>query len=56
VYAAGFLYGMVRGLPVETAGYIASVLAGEIIGQHGAQFSQEKANELRERLETEFPW
>lgn len=56
VYAAGFLYGMVRGLPVETAGYIASVLAGEIIGQHGAQFSQEKAKKLRERLETEFPW
>lgn len=50
-YAAGFLYGMVRGLGVEKAGEIASFLAGEIITGWGAQFTPEKARRLKDMLE-----
>jgi len=52
VYAAGFLYGQATGLGVEESGIIASILAGEIITQRGAQFSEEKAQELRVLLES----
>jgi len=54
VYAAGFLYGLCHELDVETCGHIASLLAGEIIQQRGAQFSPEKACQLRTLLETRF--
>ncbi|MDD3365682.1 MAG: adenosine kinase [Sphaerochaetaceae bacterium] len=43
IYAAGFLYGLCHQLSIEETGFIASYLAGEIIQQHGAQFSKEKA-------------
>lgn len=49
-YAAGFLYGLCNGMDVVDSGTIASVLAGQIIKQVGAQFSKEKAEELRELL------
>ena len=55
VYAAGFLYGLCYGMGIEKSGYIASVLAGEIIRQRGAQFSKEKALALRTQLETLRP-
>ena len=42
IYAAGFLYGLSRELSIEQSGYVASVLAGEIIQQRGAQFPKEK--------------
>lgn len=51
IYAAGFLYGLCHGLPVQKCGAIASFLAGEIITQIGAQFSAEKIQRLRARLE-----
>ena len=50
-YAAGFLYGQCKGLDINESGLIASTLAGQIIKQTGAQFSQEKATELRGLLE-----
>ena len=53
-YAAGFLYGIAKGKDVVTSGKIASFLAGEIISQLGAQFTPEKTEELRKRLENEF--
>ena len=56
IYAAGFLYGLCRDLSVGTAGYIASVLAGEIIQQRGAQFSVEQARSLRTMLEKRYPF
>lgn len=55
IYAAGFLYGLCRDLPIETAGYIASVLAGEIIQQRGAQFSADHAAILKDQLEQWYP-
>lgn len=50
VYAAGFLYGQYHKLSIQDSGIIASILAGEIITQRGAQFSNEKAEELRNLL------
>lgn len=52
VYAAGFLYGIYHRYPVRESGIIASILAGEIITQRGAQFSQEKSAELRAYLQS----
>ena len=46
-YAAGFLYGYANGYSTEDSGNIASYLAGEIITQIGAQFSPQKAEEVR---------
>ncbi|HZJ87975.1 MAG TPA: adenosine kinase [Sphaerochaeta sp.] len=51
VYAAGFLYGCHQGYSAKEAGIIASILAGEIITQRGAQFSFEKSAILREYFE-----
>lgn len=50
-YASGYLYGMCHGYSVEDSGAIASILAGQIIKQVGAQFSKEKTLELRTMLE-----
>ncbi len=49
-YAAGFLYGMSSGESIEESGNMASYLAGEIIDQVGAQFSNEKIQELKAHL------
>ncbi len=46
-YAAGFLYGLCMGKDVQSSGAIASTLAGQIIRQVGAQFSQKRIPELK---------
>jgi len=48
MYAAGFLYGLVRRLPLFKAGVCASYLASQIIVQRGAQFTAEKRAEVAE--------
>ena len=53
VYAAGFLYGQCKGFSIPDSGVIASILAGQIITQRGAQFSKEQAAGLRALLETD---
>lgn len=50
-YAAGFLYGYMKGYDVERSGRIASYLAGEIISQVGAQFTKEKLAEIKQNIE-----
>lgn len=52
VYAAGFLYGRYHDYSVEESGIIASILAGQIITQRGAQFEKQKAAELRRLFES----
>ena len=52
VYAAGFLYGLHHRYPVRESGIIASILAGEIITQRGAQFSERKSAELKAYFES----
>ncbi len=51
-YAAGFLYGLCKGYDVVDSGTIASILAGQIIKQVGAQFTEEKGKELKAMLES----
>ena len=46
MYAAGFLYGLVRGLPLDKAGVCASYLASQIVIQRGAQFTADKRAEV----------
>lgn len=49
VYAAGFLYGLCNNYSISECGRIASILAGEIISQIGAQFNEanlEKAKQM----------
>ncbi len=46
MYAAGFLYGLVRGMPLFKAGVCASYLASQIIVQRGAQFTPERRAEV----------
>jgi sugar/nucleoside kinase (ribokinase family) len=45
LYAAGFLYGLTRGLPLETCGRLGSLAAAEVIGHIGAR----PESPLRER-------
>ena len=49
-YASGFLYGQCHGMGVEACGTIASALAGQIIKQVGAQFSEEKIPDLKRMI------
>jgi sugar/nucleoside kinase (ribokinase family) len=37
LYAAGFLFGLTQGLPVETCGRLGSLAAAEVISQIGAR-------------------
>jgi sugar/nucleoside kinase (ribokinase family) len=52
VYAAGFLYGQCHDLSIVDSALIASILAGQIIAQRGAQFSNQQAKTLSEMLES----
>lgn len=53
-YAAGFLYGYMKGYSPEISGRIASFLAGEIISHLGAQFSPDEALRLSEKITQDF--
>ena len=50
-YAAGFLYGFLKGYDMETTGRIASYLAGEIIAQIGAQFPENRIEVIKSTIE-----
>ena len=52
-YAAGFILGLCRDFSLYDSGLLASYLAGEVVQQHGAQFTTEKAAELNRLLESE---
>ena len=53
-YAAGFLYGQAKGLSTTESAQIASYLAGEIISCLGAQFTIERAAQIRKYLEEKY--
>lgn len=36
-YAAGFLFGLIRGKPLDVCGYLGGIIAGEIISNYGAR-------------------
>lgn len=50
VYAAGFLYGLCKNFSIEECGKIASILAGEIISQIGAQFTEENLKKAKQLM------
>lgn len=50
MYAAGFLYGLIRGLSLFEAGECASYVASRIIVRHGAQFTTEERMEVAEAV------
>ncbi|MBN2602819.1 MAG: adenosine kinase, partial [Candidatus Thermoplasmatota archaeon] len=47
MYAAGFLYGLVKNYPLEDSGKCASWLASRIVMQYGAQFDGDGFNSIR---------
>lgn len=50
LYAAGFLYGMAKKLPLETCGNIGALLAGKVIEVMGAKMSQQRWDEIRHSI------
>ncbi len=52
-YAAGFILGLCKNYSLYDSALLASLLAGEIVQQHGAQFSAEKAASLKQLLSSE---
>ena len=50
IYASGFLYGLMNGLPVEKCGYIASRLAAELVETVGAKLSDVQWEKVKEEL------
>lgn len=49
LYAGGFLFGVARGLPIETAGRLASLAASEVISHIGARPETNLAQLARDR-------
>ena len=50
LYAAGFLYGLVKALPMEICGNIGALLAGKVIGVLGAKMKDDKWEEIKIEL------
>ncbi|MDR3047490.1 MAG: adenosine kinase [Bacteroidales bacterium] len=46
IYAAGFLYGLMKGLSAEDTGKLASVLSAELVSTVGAKLSDEQWEEI----------
>ena len=49
-YSAGFIYGLCSGFDIYNSGISASVLAGQIIKQRGAQFAHDMKDSLAELI------
>ncbi len=54
-YAAGFLYGLLKGYSYADAGRLASFVAAQIVRQTGAQFDEESSREIRKAI-AEAQW
>ncbi|MFW6100019.1 MAG: adenosine kinase [Bacteroidota bacterium] len=50
-YAGGFLYGLIKGYPMDKCGYIGAVLAGKVIEGMGAKMDDEKWKEVYEMID-----
>lgn len=51
LYAAGFIYGLIKGYPFEKCGDIGSVMAGKTIEMIGPKMDKAKWNEVKEMIE-----
>jgi sugar/nucleoside kinase (ribokinase family) len=52
LYAAGFLYGISRGLPLSDCGKIASIVAGKVITVYGARMDNAMWEVINEEVKT----
>lgn len=50
LYASGFIYGLIRGLPIEKCGNIGSLLAKEIVETFGAKIKEHRWKILKEKI------
>ncbi|MDR2979896.1 MAG: adenosine kinase [Bacteroidales bacterium] len=50
IYAAGFLYGLMNGLPIEKTGELASLLSARLVETTGAKLSDEQWKEVRGKI------
>lgn len=50
LYAAGFLYGYIHGMPLEHCGQIGSILAGKVIEVNGAKMDESTWENLRREI------
>ncbi len=51
LYAAGFLYGMAKNIPLQKCGLIGSLLAGKVIEVLGAKMNEDTWNIIRKEVE-----
>jgi sugar/nucleoside kinase (ribokinase family) len=51
LYAAGFLYGLLKDLSLEKCGNIGSLLAGKVIEIVGARMDKDKFTEIKREVE-----
>lgn len=47
LYASGFIYGLIKEMPLDKCGYLGAILSGKIIETLGAKFHPVKWDELR---------
>ncbi len=52
-YAAGFLFGLLKGYSYADAGKLASFVAAQIVRQTGAQFDEKSSREIRQAIAEE---
>jgi len=52
LYAAGFIYGQIKGYDLETCGKIGAILAGRIIELEGAKMDESHWENLRREIKT----
>jgi sugar/nucleoside kinase (ribokinase family) len=52
LYAAGFLFGLIKGFPLEKCGNIGALLAANVIEEPGAKISETRWENIHRRLKT----
>ena len=50
-YAAGFIYGLIRNLPLQKCGEISSLIAGHVVTVIGAKLDSKHWSELKEKIQ-----
>lgn len=50
LYAGGFIYGLIEGLPLDVCGQIGAILSGNVIEVIGAQMNEQRWNAIRQMI------
>jgi sugar/nucleoside kinase (ribokinase family) len=51
LYAAGFLYGLIKGLPLDVCGRIGTILAQQVIQIIGTKLNEEQWDEIKKCID-----